>query len=554
MTRPPDALPVPGSGTRPRSSTMYDLLEEMADRDPDREALVTSLTRRTYGEWLENTQRVAADLSRRGIGSGSVVALLADNRPEWLETAMAASLLGATLVPLNTWVKAWDLDYLLGHARPSALVLVDRLGKQDFVGQLRELVPELWQAPPDGWRSARYPLLRTVAVVGSDVPQGALRYDDLLGCEPAGQPSAAAPDDVALVLYTSGSTARPKAVPLLHGHLVENGFEIGERQGLTALDRVFLASPLFWAYGSANALMAALTHGATLVLQSTFEPAAALALLQAEQCTALYTLPAMTHALLAEPAFDAAQLPSLRRGLTLGPPGEVVLAAESLGVDQICNIYGSTELYGNCCVTPHDADLERRKTSQGPPLRGVEVRVIDPETGEVLEPGRLGEILVRGRVSPGYLGADGAPTAIVDEQGYFHTGDLGVLSPDGWLSFASRSTEMIKSAGINVSPSEVEDFLLSHPDVAEVAVVGGDDPVRGQQVVAFVCLRPDSEATAESLHQWCREMIAGYKAPRVIVLVDELPTTTTGKLARKDLVAVATRALTQPADGGIRDR
>ncbi|MEX2290308.1 MAG: class I adenylate-forming enzyme family protein [Mycobacteriales bacterium] len=528
---------------RPTSTTLHALLQEKAARAPQQEALRTTSSSRTYAQWLEGCERVAGGLAAAGARAGGVVALLADNRSEWLETAFGAAALGATLAPMNTWVRAWDLDYLLGHARPDVLVMVDRLGKQDFLAALRELVPELWEAAPGTWRSSRYPFLRAVVVVGDQVPPGALPYAELLAHEPLTTRSPAGPDDVAMVLYTSGSTARPKAVPLVHRDLIENGFEIGERQGLTPRDRVFLASPLFWAYGGANALMATLTHGAALILQSTFEATEALALLQEQRCTALYTLPAVTHALLDEPSFAADRLPALRRGLTLGPPSEITLVADALGADLICNIYGSTEVYGNCCVTPYDAPLEQRRTSQGPPLPGVEVRVVDPDSGAVLPPDELGEILVRGRLSPGYLDAEGRAEPLTDADGFFHTGDLGVLSAAGWLSFASRSTEMIKSSGINVSPSEVEDFLMSHPDVVEAAVVGAEDPVRGQQVVAFVRLWPNSDTTAASIQTWCRETIAGYKAPRVVLAVDELPTTSTGKLARRDLVALANRAL-----------
>jgi fatty-acyl-CoA synthase len=255
-------------------------------------------------------------------------------------------------------------------------------------------------------------------------------------------------------------------------------------------------------------------------------------LMERERCTGLYTLPAMTRALLAVPQ-AAQRLATVRRGVTIGPPAEVRLLVEDLGVDLACNIYGSTETYGNCCVTPHDAPVERRIHSQGPPLPGVELR-IHPDTGE---------IAVRGRTTPGYLDADGVPVAVVDPDGWFATGDLGRVDEDGWLTFAARETDMIKTSGINVSPSEVEDFLLTHPDVAEAVVAGGEDPVRGQRVVAFVRPRAGSAVTAEELRRHCSASISGYKVPAVVQLVTTFPTTQTGKLSRKDLSALATAAL-----------
>lgn len=524
------------------STNLFDLLREQAEAMPGHQAIVASAGSLTYAEWLRRAGQAAAGLAAAGVGAGDTVALLASNGTEWLEVAFGAAALGARLAPLNTWVKTQELDYLLTFSRPRVLVTVNRLGRQDFLAQLREIVPEALQASPGEWRSERVPELRAVVVIGDDAPPGTGSYGDWRAHEPFVGAAVVPDDDVAMVLFTSGSTARPKGVAVAHRHLVENGFEIGERQGLGPDDRLYLASPLFWAFGSSNALMAALTHGTTLVLPLQFEPSGALDLIEGERCTAIYTLPVMTHALLAEPAFHPSRVASLRRGLTLGPPSEVRLVAEELGVDLICNIYGSTEVYGNCCVTPHDAPLERRTAASGPPLPGVELRIVDPETHAPLGPGEVGEIRIRGRVSPGYLDEAGGLSPIVDGDGYFATGDLGSVGEDGWLVFSGRMSEMIKTAGINVSPAEVEDFLLGHDDVAEAAVTGAPHPVRGEEVVAFVRLRPDAAVTADQLREWCRSRMASYKVPARIVIVDAFPTTTTGKLARRELKELAADA------------
>ena len=519
--------------TAPSRTTLRGVLEERASTGAEVPAVVTTTCSVTYSELARRAGQVAAALRGSGVARSDRVALLTDNRVEWIETAFATAGLGAVLTPFNTWVKTWDLEYLLDHSRPTVLVLLDRLGRQDFLEVLRPLLPELWSAGPGQWRSTRFPDLRTVVVVG-EAPPGAHAYA-IWSDTPPLETDDATPEGTAMVLYTSGSTARPKAVPLTHGDLVANAWEIGERQGLSVDDRVFVASPLCWAFGSANAMMAVFTHGATLVLQSQFDPPAAVELMERERCTGLYTLPAMTRALLGVPR-AATRLRTVRRGVTIGPPAEVRLLIEDLGVDLACNIYGSTETYGNCCVTPWDAPAERRMSSQGPPLNGVELHT-DPASGE---------ILVRGRITPGYLDAEGRPVPVADAHGWFATGDLGRLDDDGWLTFASRESDMIKTAGINVSPSEVEDFLLTHPDVAEAAVAGGDDPVRGQRVVAFVRPRDGSAVTAEELRTYCSASISGYKVPAVVHLVTSFPTTETGKLSRKDLSALATAALEDP--------
>jgi fatty-acyl-CoA synthase len=549
--RPSSSGAISTGSHRPVSTNVFDLLREQTAARPKHEAIVTSGGRRTYSEWLDGAGRVAAGLRSAGVRAGDTVALLANNSLEWLETAFGCAAIGARVAPINTWVKAPELDYLLTFSRPSAVVTLDRAGKQDFLTQFHEIVPELWDGPPGQWRSARVPSLRGVVVIGDDLPAGAIAYRAWQALEPATDPAVVPDDDVAMVLFTSGSTARPKGVAQAHRDLVTNGFEIGERQGLDPEDRLFLSAPLFWSFGAANALMSALTHGTTLVLQPQFEPSGALDLIETEGCTALYTMPVMTHALLNEPSFRPARVATLRKGLTIGAPAEIRQVAEDLGASLICNIYGSTEVYGNCCVTPHDAPLERRMAASGPPLPGVELRIVDPETGAAVGGDEVGEILVRGRVTPGYLDETGGLSPIVDPDGYFATGDLGRIDEDGWLVFIARRSEMIKTAGINVSPAEVEDVLLGHEDVAEAAVAGAAHEVRGEEVVAFVRLRPQAVIAADDLREWCRSRMASYKVPARILIVEEFPTTTTGKLARRELKALAEAASTggSPARG-----
>jgi fatty-acyl-CoA synthase len=359
----------------------------------------------------------------------------------------------------------------------------------------------------------------------------------MLEAPPAEPGTPARHEDDAIVIYTSGSSSRPKSVPLSHGGIIENGFNIGERQGYTETDRVLLAPPLFWSYGSANALSATMTHGATLVLQPRFEPGEALDLIEQHRCTALYTLPAITAALISHPKFRPERAGSLRTGLTIGAAQDVVTAAEVLGAREICNVYGQTESYGNCCVTWHHWPLERRATCQGPPLPGVTIRIVDETTDAVVPSGM---IEVKGYVTRGYIGASASQTkAAMTEDGYFRTGDLGELTADGDIRFIGRTTEMIKKGGINISPAEVEDVLMRHEAVSLAGVVGVPDATQGELIAAFVVPKPGSTVTEAMLTAHCRELASRYKVPDFISLRDSLPVTVTGKLMRRDLKTLA---------------
>jgi fatty-acyl-CoA synthase len=348
--------------------------------------------------------------------------------------------------------------------------------------------------------------------------------------------SEASPTDDCFILYTSGSSARPKAVRLQHHAVIENGFNIGERMGLTPDDCVLLAPPLFWAYGAVNALPATLTHGATLVLQERFDAGEWISLVARYHCTAAYTLPSITGAVLRHPEFHRKRVASLRTGLMIGSAEDVRVAAEDLGATEICNIYGATEIYGNCCVTPHDWQLERRMVSQGPPLPGVTIRITDPESGSALSDGSTGAVEVTGYVTPGYCGASAEYNASVfTADGYFRTGDLGYLDEAGDFHFVARDADIIKRAGINVSPTEVESVLLAYNGVSQAAVVGTAAGERGEAIIAFVVPTPGAMLDDERLRAHCRAVASAYKVPDHIEICAALPVTETGKLFRRAL-------------------
>ncbi len=528
----------------PYSRTLFDLLDEQAARRATGFAVVSAARSLTYAELLARARQAASVLRERDIGRGDRVGMLVNNRTEWLEVAFGAWLLGAVVVPFSTWSTRPELEFLLGDSDIRVLVSLPSFAREDYAAALRDLLPETTAGGPER-RSARFPSLRAVLLLDGDAhgfPDYA-RTRDACPPMPALAPGdgASAGDD-AMILYTSGSTSKPKAIPLAHYLIIENSFNIGERQGLGPNDKVLVAPPLFWTYGGINAMPATFTHGATLVLQGRFEPGEALDLIEQHGCTAIYTLPGITDAIARHPNFRPERTRSLRTGLTIGSPQDVVKAAKVLGIHEICNIYGSSESGGNCCVTPHDWPLERRANCQGPPLPGVRLRIIDPESGMVRGPGEPGLAEVSGPyVMRGYTGSSAPHNASgFSPDGWFRSGDMGELTERGEFVFHGRANEMIKRAGINVSPAEVEDVLMQHPAVALAGVVGVQT-AQDEQIVAFVLPKDDAHPTVEDLLAHCRRIASGYKVPDRFEIVSALPATATGKLMRRELKSAAAR-------------
>lgn len=530
---------------KPRSRHFADLLDEMVQRHPDREMAVHKDGRLTYRQMQEQAHRAARGLYALGIRPGERVALLMTNRLEWLITAFGAFRLGATLVPLSTWSRIWDIDHALRRCQARVLIMMDRFRNNSYVDSLRELVPELADQDRDHLHLGRFPGLERIAVFGTGpaVP-GTFGYAEMLAlgeavpeAEIAACRAAARPEDLAYILYTSGSTAAPKGVMMQHVGCLENGFNIGERQHITAEDRMWFVVSLAWSLGSVNAMGNILTHGGCMVLQEYMDPGEALALLAAEKVTAIYTLPNITNALLEHPDRPKYDLSRLRTGMTTGSPVEMMRAIEDLGAAQICAAYGGTETYGISTITDAADSAAIRSTSNGPPLPGMDLRIVDPETGRELPTGQTGEIRIRGLIVPGYWD-DPENTAAAFQGGVFHSGDLGYFDEQGHVHFVGRMKEMIRTGGINVAPAEIEFFLTTHPAVKEAIVVGLPDPEKDEVVGAVVRLESGASLSEQELREFCRSRIAAYKVPQRIRFVseDEIPRTSTGKVSKREIV------------------
>jgi fatty-acyl-CoA synthase len=541
--------------TRPQSRTLGDLLDELAAATPQAPALVSGAERLDFAALKARTDAFARALLALGIGRGDRVALLCSNRSEWVVVAGAAAKLGAPVVAISTFSSPRELAYALKHSGAQALVMLSRFRDRHFLQALGELCPELARCPPGVLQSAALPALRTVVVLDGDASPGTFGPEEFLargaGVDAAALPRAQASvraDDICFILYTSGSTAAPKGVTLAHGPLLANGFDIGERQHLTAGDRLWLAVPLFWAFGSANAMPAIMTHGGCMVLQEVFEPGAALALIERERCSVYYGVANMARALLEHPDHPGRRLGAMRTGLTIGPPEDITLTIEALGAAELCTVYGSTETYGNCAVTDARDPLALRLATQGLPLPGMTIRAVDPATRAPLPPGEIGELAVRGYITPGYFRAPELDARAFDS-GWFLTGDLGSIEPDGRVRFRGRLKEMIKTGGVNVAPLEVEHVLLQHPDIVQAHVVGVPDRLKGEIVAAAVEMRDDARPDAAAITAFCRERLASYKVPTRFAFraAGEFPRTPTGKIHKPGLRQELAQEL--PSDG-----
>ncbi len=516
----------------PRAKTIPDLLDELAERYPDQDALVGGATRLSYRALRGEVRRLAKGLHALGVRRGDKVGILMGNRPEWLLADFAITLLGGTMVAINTWASRRELAHLLVHSDAKVLITVDRFLKHDYLETLDVLrregdalagVREIVRlGGPPGHPARRFETLRDLA---ETVDDAAIEHAQ----------ATVRPEDVAYLLYTSGTTALPKGVQLQHFALIENMWNIGERLHLRPGDRLWLAVSLFWGLGCENALFAVMTHAGCIVLQEHFDAGEALRLIEAERCTVFYGTPNMVHALERHPERCARDISSLRKGATLGSP-EQIRRLIDLGVSETCNIYGLTETYGNSNVTDVDDSLEKRLNTVGRALPGTEIRIADPETLAPLPAGAVGEILVRGYVTVGYY-KDPAQDAQAFRDGWFRTGDLGLVDEEGFLHFRGRLKEMIKTGGINVSPAEVEAVLAEAAEVELAYVIGLPDPERDQRVAAVIVARDGATPSAEALAAHCAQHLAAYKVPREYRFVGagDLPLTTTGKLQKARL-------------------
>ncbi len=514
-------------------------------RWPDRPALIVrhQNVRWTYADLSRRVDACAAGLLALGLEPGDRVGIWSPNNSEWVITQFATAKAGLVLVNINPAYRLVELEYALNKVGCKALITADAFKTSDYLGMLAELLPEIATSQPGALTARRAPALKLLIHIGKDERRGYLTFDELLE---AGSPRETARlgelagtlqfDDPINIQFTSGTTGAPKGATLSHHNILNNGFFIGETMRLTDADLVCIPVPLYHCFGMVLGNMACITHGSAMVYPSEgFDPLAALETVALERCTGLYGVPTMFVAELNHPDFKKFDLSSLRTGIMAGSPCPVEImrrTIDDMHMNEVTICYGMTETSPVSFQTGADDPLERRVGSVGRIHPHVEVKIVDAE-GRIVPPGTPGELCTRGySVMLGYWDDAEKTNEAIDRAGWMHTGDLATIDAEGYCNIVGRIKDMVIRGGENIYPREIEEYLYRHPKVADVQVIGVPDDKYGEELCAWIKLKPGQTANAEEIQAFCKGQIAHYKIPRYIHFVDAFPMTVTGKVQK----------------------
>ena len=509
-------------------------LETTVARYPDRDALISvhQGIRQSYRAFNDSVDLLAMGLLRLGLEAGDRVGIWSPNCAEWVWIQYATAKIGVILVNINPAYRTYELRYAL--AQPGCRVLV--AAQAHLSSNYREMVAEVEDELPD---------LERVIFLGTP------EWDDLMTPAEDGLDGALAErasalhhDDAINIQYTSGTTGFPKGATLSHANILNNGFFVGEACAYTEDDRVCLPVPLYHCFGMVLGTLACTTHGSAIVLPGPgFNPEEALTTIQQERCTSLYGVPTMFIAELAHPNLETFDLSSLRTGIMAGSPCPVEVMKQvisEMNMTDVTIAYGMTETSPVSTQTMTTDTIDRRVSTVGRVHPHVEIKIIDPESGETVERGQDGEFCTRGySIMLGYWNDPDRTAESIDADGWMHSGDLATMDPDGYVNIVGRIKDMIIRGGENIYPREIEEYLYGHPAIEDVQVIGVPDEKYGEQVMAWVKLREGAEATAEDIRDFCRGRIANFKVPEYVKFVDGFPMTVTGKIRKVEMREVS---------------
>jgi len=526
--------------------TIGQAFRKTVERYGDNEALVSRHQglRYTYAQLAELVDRAARGLLALGIEKGDRVGIWSPNNAEWVVTQFATARMGAILVNINPAYRQHELEYALQQSGVKLLITAPGFRTHDYRATIASIVPELERSRRGALQAQRLPELRGVVLLGGESAPGMMAWDELLERASAVRQEELEArtahlqfDDPINIQYTSGTTGYPKGATLSHHNILNNGFFIGEWMRLTPKDRLCIPVPLYHCFGMVLGNLACVTHGSTMVYPAeSFDALSVLQTVQEERCTALHGVPTMFIAELGPGLRHRFDLSTLRTGIMAGSPCPVEVMKQvntKMHMTEVTICYGMTETSPVSFQTRPDDDTERRVSTVGAVHPHVEAKVVDPATGEVVPRGTPGELLTRGYlVMLGYWGNEAATREAIDRARWMHTGDMAVMREDGYLNIVGRIKDMIIRGGENVYPREVEEFLYTHPKIADVQVIGVPDPKYGEEVMAWVRLKEGETATEEEIRDFCRGKIASYKIPRYVKFVDSFPMTVTGKIQK----------------------
>jgi fatty-acyl-CoA synthase len=527
------------SGTPLLGDTIGANLDRTVAAFGERDALVESASGRrwTYEQFADDVEAVALGLRDLGVVKGDRVGIWAPNCAEWMIVQYATARLGAILVNINPAYRVHELEFVLNQAGIRTLVSATAFKTSDYAAMIEEVAPKC-------------AALRDVLLIGTPA------WEELLSSGRSGDPAdlveigrTLTADDPINIQYTSGTTGFPKGATLSHHNILNNGYFVGELCGYDEEDRICVPVPFYHCFGMVMGNLAATSHGACVVIPApAFDPKATLDAVAAERCTSLYGVPTMFIAVLGQPSVNDLDLSALRTGIMAGSPCPVEVmkqVIERLGMSEVAICYGMTETSPVSTQTRAGDSLDRRVSTVGTVLPHLEVKVVDPETGVTVPRGVPGEFCTRGySVMLGYWEEPDKTAEAIDPARWMHTGDLAVMDDEGYVNITGRIKDMVIRGGENIYPREIEEFLYTHPDIEDVQVVGVPDEKYGEELCAWVRMRPGADPLdAAAVREFATGKLAHYKVPRYVMVVDEFPMTVTGKVRKVEMRTESTRLL-----------
>ncbi len=526
--------------------TFGPVLRRTAEKFGSREALVfpQAGVRLTWSEFDQAVDRAARGLLAIGLQPGDHFGVWSTNWPEWVILQFATARIGVVLVTINPAYRPAELEYVLAQADLRGIALIEQFKGSQFFAMLDEVCSELKTSAPGELHSPKFPRLQWVLRMRGAEHPGMLGWDELLA---RGEQVSAArleeveaglkPNDPINLQYTSGTTGFPKGALLTHRNLLLNAFYCGECLRLNETDRICIPVPLYHCFGCVLGTACAAVFGATMVFpHESFQAEATLDALDAERCTTIYGVPTMFIAQLEHPNFTQRNLSSLRTGIMAGSPCPIELmkrVTQDMGAKDITIAYGLTEASPLITMTRTDDPIEKRVGTVGRVLPGIEARIVDPQNGQPLPDDQSGELCCRGHnVMLGYYKLPERTAQAIDTDGWLHSGDMALRQPDGYFRITGRFKDLIIRGGENIAPREIEELLYQHPSVQDVQVVGVPDRKFGEEILAWIRLRPGMTSTDAEIRDFCRANLAHFKCPKYVKFVESFPTTVTGKIQK----------------------
>ncbi len=548
-------------------TTMGQLLDLVAEQFGDSLALKYHQLgiNYNYSQFRDVCNSAAKGFMAIGAEKGDKIAIWANNVPEWLYTQFGTGKMGAIMVTVNTSYRSFELEYLMKQSDSATLILIGGVRDADeYIKVIYDVCPELKDCAPGKLKSAKLPELKNVVYIGKEKMPGMYNWDDIIALgqnisddELSARQNTMDPDDVINMQYTSGTTGFPKGVMLTHTNIIGNAKSIAACMNLSAVDNLCIPVPFFHCFGCVLGTLSCVVSAAGMSPVVAFKPDAALETVEVSKCTALHGVPTMFIAELEEMEASGKTYDTslLRTGIMAGSPCPIEVmkkVVDKMGASEMTIAYGQTEASPVITQTRPDDSLEIRVSTVGRALPNVEVKIVDPATNEAVAPDVQGEMCTRGyHVMKGYYKMPEATAEAIDSDGWLHTGDLAIMDKNGYCKITGRIKDMIIRGGENIYPREIEEFLYTHPKIKDVQVVGVPSLKYGEELAAYIQLKPDAVSSQEEIQTFCKNKIAFHKIPAFFFFVEEYPTTASGKIQKYKLRDMATRELGRENDAKI---